>query len=147
LPFPIPDEARAVLPMYPTILELSQYTLKVTGLKAERYTLKINGITAATLSAKDFDAGVNLTTLGAGPQTGSANPIVAQGRAVLGSVAAKERLVDQWRALSQKAHADGAAAESMAQLAALTNKVEQADAKTRESARPHKLRFELIPAR
>ncbi len=146
-PFPIPDEARAVLPMYPTILELSQYTLKVTGLKAERYTLKINGITTATLSAVDLGTGVNLTTLGSSPPTGSANPIVAQGRAVLGSVAAKERLVDQWRALSQKAHADGAAGETMKQLAALATKVEQADAKTREAARPRKMRFELIPAR
>src|SRR5262249_8014373 len=29
LPFPIPDDARAVLALDPTILELSQYTLKV----------------------------------------------------------------------------------------------------------------------
>src|SRR4051812_12307664 len=31
LPFPIPDEARAVVALFPAILELSQYNLKVTG--------------------------------------------------------------------------------------------------------------------
>ncbi len=53
LPMPIPDDARAVLPMYPTILDLSQYTLKVTGLKDGKYTLQIDGVPIATLSAKE----------------------------------------------------------------------------------------------
>ena len=102
LPFPIPDEARAVLPLFPTILDLSQYTLKVTGLKANQYTLKINGIPAATLSAKQLETGVNLTALAPSPQASSVNPIVAQGRAILGAVAAKEALVSQWRSLVAK---------------------------------------------
>ena len=41
-PFPIPTEARSVLPLCPTVMELSQYTLKVTGLTGDKYTLKIN---------------------------------------------------------------------------------------------------------
>ena len=144
LPFPIPDDARSVLPLYPTILDLSQYLLKITGLKAGQYALKINGITTATLSAKDFDRGVNLTTFGPSQQAGNTNPIVAQARAILRAVAAKEELVSRWRGLSQKAYAEGAGAELKEQLGDLTTKVEQADAKIREAALPGKLHFELI---
>jgi hypothetical protein len=143
LPFPIPDEARAVLPLFPAILDLSQYTLKVTGLKAHQYTLKINGIQAATLPARQLEAGVNLTALGSATD---ANPIAAQGREILSAVAAKESLVSQWRGLSPRAHAAGAAAELKEQLLALATKVDEADAKIRAAARPQKLRFELIPA-
>src|SRR5262249_20681295 len=44
LPFPIPDEARPVLPLYPTILDLSEYTLKVTGLEG-KHQLQVNDVT------------------------------------------------------------------------------------------------------
>lgn len=146
LPFPIPEEARAVLPLFPTILDLSQYTLKVTGLKEIQYTLKINGNAVATLPAEQLAAGVNLTALAASPQANRANPIAAQGRAILGAVAAKEALVGQWRSLSQRTHAAGAAPELKEQLAALTTKVEEADAGIRAAAEPKKLHFELVPA-
>jgi lysophospholipase L1-like esterase len=146
LPSPIPDEARAVLPLFPTILDLSQYTLKVTGLKANQYTLKINGNSVATLPAKQLEGGVNLTALPHSPEASGTNPIAAQGRAILAAVTAKETLVSQWRALSQKAHAAGAAPELKEQLAALTTKVEEADAAIRAVARPQKLHFELAAA-
>jgi len=146
LPFPIPDEARAVLPLYPTILDLSQYTLKATGLKGSSYVLKINGIPTATLSAQELEQGVNLTKFGPTPGAKETNPIAAQGKAILAAVAAKEGLVGQWRSLSQKAHAPNADAKLKEQLAALTTKVEAADAKIRDAARPQKLTFELTPA-
>ncbi len=146
LPFPIPDDARAILAFYPAILDLSQYTLKVTGLKAGNYTLKIGGVEAATLSAKELEAGVNLTALGPVPQAKEVSPIIAQGRAILAAVSAKEGIVGGWRGLSQKAHAAGAPAELKEQLGALTKKVEEADAAIREAARPRKLHFELSPA-
>src|SRR5207244_421654 len=145
LPFPIPDEARSVVAFYPTILELSQYMLKVTGLKGGPYALKVNGIATATLTAAELEAGVNLTAIGPALQAKEASPIVAQMRAILGAVAAKEGIVGQWRGLSQKAHAAGADPALKEQLAALTKKVEEADAKIREAARPQKLRFELTP--
>jgi lysophospholipase L1-like esterase len=147
LPFPIPDDARTVLSLYPVILDLSQYTLKVTGLKDGSYTLTINGIATATLTAKELEAGVNLTTFGASSQTKDVNPIVAQARAILGAVGGKENVVGQWRSLSQKAHAAGAAPELKDQLAALTTKVEEADGKIREAAKPQKLHFELSPVK
>jgi hypothetical protein len=143
--FPIPDEARAVLPLFPTILDLSQYTLNVTGLKASQYTVKINGVQVAQVSAKQLESGVNLTLLGADQQAGSASPIVAQGRAILNAVAAKEALVSQWRSQSQRAHANGAAPELKEQLPAITKTVEEADAKIRDAARPQALHFDIAP--
>ncbi len=146
LPLPVPDEARAVVAFYPTILELSQYMLRVTGLNSGTYTLKINGVVAAAVTAKELGTGLNLTALGAPAAAKEADPIAAQGRNILAAVAAKEALVGQWRGLSQKAHAQGAAAELSDQLSALTPKVEEADGKIRDAARPQKLHFEISPA-
>ncbi|HZE97961.1 MAG TPA: GDSL-type esterase/lipase family protein [Planctomycetota bacterium] len=143
--FPIPDDARQIVAFDPTILELSQYMLKVAGLKEGSYALKINGIATAVLSAKDLDAGVNLTAFGAAPQAKEVNPVLAQARAILSAVNAKEGLVGQWRSLSQKAHAAGAEPALKEQLAALTPKVEEADAKIRDAAKPLKLHVELAP--
>lgn len=145
VPFPIPDDARAVLPLYPTILDLSQYTLKVTGLKDGSYTLKINGINTATLTAKELAAGVNLTALGPVPQAREVSPLIVQARSILGAVSTKEGLVSQWRGESKNAHAAGAAPELKAKLQSLTKKVEEADEKIRQAARPQKLHFELSP--
>ncbi|MBI3462283.1 MAG: hypothetical protein HY000_04375 [Planctomycetes bacterium] len=140
LPFPIPDEARAVLPLFPTILELSQYTLKVMGLKDERYRLQVNGVATAVLTAKDLGRGVNLTAFGEGA-------IAAQGKEVLAAVVAKENLVGQWRGLSRTAIAADAPADAKTRLAELTKQVEAADAKIRDAAKPRKLHFELTPAK
>ncbi len=140
LPFPIPDEARAVLPLYPPLLELSQYTLKVTGLTAERYTLKVAGTELGTVAARELAQGVNLTTFGQGA-------IAAQGKAVLAAVGAKEGLVGQWRGQARSATAPDAPAELKQRFAKLTKQVEEADAKIRAAAQPKKLRFELVPAR
>jgi lysophospholipase L1-like esterase len=145
LPFPIPDEARGVLPLYPTILDLSQYTLKVTGLKGSNYVLKINGIPTATLTAKELETGVNLTAFGPNPQSKEVNPVAGQGKAILAAVSAKEGIVSGWRGLSQKAHAKDAPPELKDQLAAMTKKVEEADAKIRDAAKPQKLHFEIVP--
>ena len=143
LPMPIPDEARAVLPLYPPLLDLSQYLLKIAGLKEGRYELKIDGVPVAVLPAGDLAAGVNLTTLGPGLQADKVNPIVAQSRAILGAVAGKENLVGQWRQNAQKAYAAGAAPALKEQLLAQLPTVEEADAKIRAAAKPQKHRFEI----
>jgi lysophospholipase L1-like esterase len=144
LPFPIPDDARAVLPLAPDVLAMSQYTLTVTNLPAGTYALKIDGVPCARLTAEELRAGVNLTALPGAPAK-DASPIVAQSRAVLAAVAAKEAIVGTWRQLSQKAHAASASDELKEQLAALTKKVEEADAKIRLAATPKKLKFEIAP--
>ena len=96
-------------------------------------------------TAAELDAGVNLTAIGPIAQAKEASPIIAQMRAILAAVSAKEGIVGQWRSLSQKAHAAGADPALKEQLGALTKKVEEADGKIREAARPQKLRFELAP--
>jgi lysophospholipase L1-like esterase len=136
LPFPLPDEARPVLPLFPTILELSEYTLKAKGLEAGEYQLQVDGKPVATLKADELAKGVNLTAYGQGP-------IAAQGKEILAAVVAKEKLVGDWRAVSKTASGSGATADEKEKLAELTKKVEEADAKIREAAQPRKLHFEL----
>lgn len=144
LPFPIPEDAQTVTAFYPTILDLSQYTLKVTGLKDGSYSMKINGIASATLTSKELANGVNLTALSPiAPAT--VNPITAQSRAILSAVANKENLVGQWRGQSKQAIAPGAAPELQEKLALVTKTVEEADEKIRQAAKPQKLHFEIAP--
>ena len=144
LPFPIPEDAQTVTAFYPTILDLSQYTLKVTGLKDGSYSMKINGIASATLTSKELANGVNLTALTPiAPAT--VNPITAQSRAILSAVANKENLVGQWRGQSKQASAPGAAPELQEKLALVTKTVEEADEKIRQAAKPQKLHFEIAP--
>ena len=121
---------------------VSYWQTRDPGLRSKdgQYALKINGTPAATLSSKELSSGVNLTALSP-PAQGTASPIIAQSRAILAAVAAKEGLVSQWRGLSQRATAAGASSELKEQLAALTKKVEEADAKIREAAKPQKLHF------
>jgi lysophospholipase L1-like esterase len=140
IPFPIPDEARSVLPLAPTVLELSQCGLAVDGLNAERCTLSIDGKLVATLSADELKKGVNLTTYGTG---GYAD----QGKEVLAAVKAKEDLVGAWRNQSKVASAANADPKEKESLADLTKKVEDADAKIREAAKPRKHHFEIAPAK
>jgi len=143
LPFPIPDNARTVVPIAPDVLALSRYTLKVTGLKAGDYRVIINQVPSSRVSAADLAAGVNLTALPPDIQHMTASPIVVQSRAILAAVDAKEQIVGAWRQLSRRAHASDAAPELKEQLAELARKVEDADAKIREAAKPQKLRFEI----
>ena len=140
IPFPIPDEARSVLPLASTVLELSKCGLAATGLKGDRYTLSIDGKLIATLTADELKKGVNLTAYGQGP-------LADQGKEVLAAVTAKEGQVGAWRNLSKAATGDKATQDAKDALAAQTKKVEEADAKIREAAKPRKHHFELAPAK
>ncbi|MBY0522849.1 MAG: hypothetical protein K2R98_05605 [Gemmataceae bacterium] len=147
LPFPIPEEARAVLAIDPTIRDLSQYMLQVTGLPPGKYLLSVNDVSATTLTAQELAAGVNLTALNPAADQRIVNPITAQGHAILNAVSAKSALVSQWRNLAHRVHAGDTAADLKERMATLTRQVEEADAKIRAAARPQKLRFELAPVR
>ena len=94
-----------------------------------------------------LSAGVNLTSLihQSPAKPDAANALLLQSRAILNAVGAKEGLVGQWRGISKNAIAEGAPAELKTQFAELTKKVEEADAKIREAARPQKLRFTIKP--
>jgi lysophospholipase L1-like esterase len=143
LPFPIPADAREVLPLDPTILGLSRYTLKVTGLKDGVYLLKINGAPSALATASELASGVNLTPFAHAAPFKTMDPLAAQAQAIQAAVSAKEGQVSAWRALSQRAHAPNADPKLKEQLDALNVKVREADAKIREAARPKKLHCEL----
>lgn len=140
VPFPIPDTARSVLPLYPTILDLSQYTLTITGLTAEKYSLKINKILVATITTKEFEAGINLTQYNLGP-------IANQSKAILAAVNSKEMVVTQWRTASKASVAPTANEEAKQKVEALAKSAEEADAKIRLAAKPILLTFEIAPAK
>lgn len=144
LPFPIADDARPALAIAPDVLALSQYTLKVTGLKDGDYTLKVGGVPSGRFTARQFAEGLNLTTVvGEGKK---ANPITAQMRAVLDAVEDKEKLVSQWRTNSQKLNNNKNDKKAREALANLGARIEDADAKIREAAKPQTIHFEIVPA-
>lgn len=137
--FPIPDEARAGLALFPLPLEMSDYKLVVNGLQGEQ-VVKIDGVEVAKVTGEELAKGVNLTAFAKGP-------IAEQGKAILAAVAAKEGLVGQWRGLSRTASQPDAPAAQKEQLAALTKQVEAADDKIRAAAKPKLLKFEIAPTR
>ena len=145
LPFPIPADARVVLPLAPEVLEMSQYLLKIAALKPGEYTLKLDGVKCGTFTDKELAAGINLTSLPVDPLVKFTHPVAAQMQAVLAAVNTKENVVNTWRGLSQKANAKGADPKLLEDLAALTKKVEEADAAIRTAAKPKKIRFEIAP--
>ena len=138
LPFPIPDDARAVLPICDTIGNLSQCLLTVTGLKAERYDVSMDGVKVATVTAADLARGWNLGLLDKGP-------VSDQCRSILQLVAAKEGVVGNWRGTA-RARAGGDEKQKEA-LVGLTRQVNDADAKIRAAAQPKPHHFELTPAK
>jgi len=138
LPFPVPDDARPVLAITDMVAKLSQYTLTVSGLKAERYNVAIDGVPCAAVAAADLAKGWDMGLLDKGP-------IADQCRSILQLVAAKEGIVGSWRGVSRAA-AGGDQAQK-AQLATLAGQVKDADAKIRAAAQPKLHHVELIPAK
>ncbi|HEY5313789.1 MAG TPA: GDSL-type esterase/lipase family protein [Pirellulales bacterium] len=140
LPFPIPAGTYGVLPLFPTILQLSDYTLKVAGLPAGQYELRANGQKLGHATAEDLAAGVNLTAFASGP-------IAAQGQAILDKVARKEGFVGQWRGVSHAVALGSSGPDSKARLAALAKTIEDADQQIRNAAQPQRLQFEVRPVK
>ncbi|MBA4186669.1 MAG: hypothetical protein C0467_01485 [Planctomycetaceae bacterium] len=152
LPFPIADDARPALMIAPEVLELSQYTVKITGLKVGEYQLRIGGVGCGRFNAKQLAEGINLTTIGSSNAKAKLdNPIVAQMRAILAAVAEKEAIVGKpgmmgtWRGVAQKAFGPKSDQKAKDTLATLTMKVEAADAKIREAAKPKTIHFDIVP--
>lgn len=137
LPFPIPDDARPVLGLTDLVADLSQYTLTVSGLKAERYNVTTDGVPCATVTAADLAKGWNMGLLDKGP-------VADQCRSILRLVAAKEGIVGAWRGAS-KAAASGDQAQQQ-RLTELAAQVKAADAEIRAAAQPKPHHVELTPA-
>jgi hypothetical protein len=143
LPFPLADEARPALAIAPDVLALSQYTLKVTGLKDGDYSLKVGGVASGRFTARQLAEGLNLTTVVS--EGKKANPITAQMRAILDAIDDKEKLVSQWRSNSQKAHNNKNDKKARDTLVTLGARIEDADAKIRDAAKPQTIHFEIVP--
>jgi lysophospholipase L1-like esterase len=136
--FPIPNEARGVLPLFPAILDLSRYTLTIKGLDAGKYALTCNGKPLGEASADELAAGINLTKFPAGA-------IVDQGLTILNAVSAKEGLVNQWRNMSRVVATGKPGPEAQKQLDATAKSILAADAAIRSAAKPKALHFEVKP--
>ncbi|HBC85444.1 MAG TPA: hypothetical protein DCZ94_00670 [Lentisphaeria bacterium] len=137
LPFPVPNDARAVLAITDGVEKLSQYMLTVNGLKAARYDVSIDGVNVATVAAADLAKGWNMGLLEKGP-------IADQCRSILQLVGSKEGIVSSWRNVSKAVQ--GGDAGQKEQLEKLTQQTKDADAKIRAAAKPKQHRFELSAA-
>lgn len=147
LPFPIPDGTVDVLPLCPTIEEMSLYMLKVDGLKPGDYRVKIGGQSLApTFTAEALAKGVNLTaaahTIGDGSKP---NPVLLKSREINQAVSAKAGLVGQWRTYSKQMHEAGI--DHKQKIAELLPQIAAGDDRIRAAAKPMKLAFEISPAK
>jgi len=148
LPFPIPDGTVDVLPLNPTIEELSKYTLQVKGLKDGTYVIKIDDVPLGrTFTGDELRNGLNLTAAVHIPPApvARANPVLLQTQAIYAAVGTKAGLVGQWRGLSQQTFLSNA--DNKARLDALADAVKAADEKIRAAAQPKKHRFEVSPTK
>jgi hypothetical protein len=137
LPLPIPDEARGALIVYPSIAELSQWILTVTGLKAGRYQVNIDGANVASVTADQLSKGWNMGTLAKGA-------VADQCRQILQLVSIKENCVSKWRDQS-KVLAQTPSGSLRADLDKLSKQALEADAKIREAAQPKSRHFSITP--
>ncbi|MBU0714585.1 MAG: hypothetical protein KJ964_04445 [Verrucomicrobia bacterium] len=137
LPLPIPDEARGALLVYPSLAELSQWILAVTGLKAGQYQVNIDGVNVASVTADELSKGWNMGTLTKGA-------VADQCRHILQLVSIKESCVSQWRGQS-RAWAQTPSNSLRANLDQLGKQVLEADAKIREAAQPKSHHFSITP--
>lgn len=128
LPMPIPPEAKNALVIYPQIVDLSQWILKIENLKKGDYEVFIDGISVATVSSEELKKGWNMSTVLKGP-------VYEQCLHVLSAISAKENLVSEWRKVSS-ALFKTPTEENKTKLQELTDQILQADRKIKEIAKP-----------
>jgi hypothetical protein len=92
LPTYLDPEAMVVLPYAPVLGELSQYWLKVTGLRSGNWRLTVNGEEVGVFGSEALAKGVNLA--------GQPGPWRTLGKAVNELVAERSRIHDQRRELT-----------------------------------------------
>jgi lysophospholipase L1-like esterase len=139
LPLPVPPDARDVLPVMPSLKDLSKYVLKLTGLKGQAYDVVIDGQKVANVGAEQLTAGWDMGFLDKGP-------IAEQCGKILDLVAAKEKIVSEYRAFS-KSVTEKKARPDPERVANLAKKIEQADTAVREAAQSTPHVYVLTPAK
>lgn len=139
-PWPILPAARAAAQLVPKILHLSQYNLKVTGLKDEAiFTVSFDGKPAATVTGKELEAGWNMTTaydsvLGARATALLSNTLIGKLQGALPG-----GLNGAWRAASQAGDAE--------KLAAAKKDIDATEAQVQAACQPVALHVEIAPAK
>lgn len=128
-PWAIPAKADAALELLPETLDLSQYLLRVTGLPDGQYRVRINGLPAGSVSAKDLQAGWNLTRITQGVFAERAKDLAA----LIGNLQAP--LNKEWREASK--------ANDPEKLAAAQKAIEEVEAKIQAAVQPLPLEFEI----
>jgi lysophospholipase L1-like esterase len=132
-PWPILPSAKSAAQLMPKMLNLSQYNLKVTGLRDDaNYAITFDGKPAAAVTGRQLAAGWNMTT---------AFDSVLGARAVtlLGLIGKLEGPLNTvWRAASQKGEAE--------KLAAAQKEIEATEAEVQAASQPVALHVEIAPA-
>jgi hypothetical protein len=135
-PWPILPAAKAAAQLVPKMLHLSQYNLKVIGLKDEaNFMVSFNGKPAATVTGKELEAGWNMTTaydsvLGARATALLSNTLIGKLQGPLNTA---------WRAASQAGDAE--------KLAAAQKEIEATEAEVQAASQPVALHVEIAPAK
>jgi lysophospholipase L1-like esterase len=144
LPMPIDTRAKAALKLAPVLDELSQYSLRVTGLAEGSYVITIDGTRAAAATAAELGTGINLSN--------SEGPVTAQAREVLALVFQKnDRYFARWREVQLynfPGWAKRGETEALreTELKRLDGEIAATEAKINEARKPKKHHFEVKPA-
>ena len=128
-PWPIQPSAKTALTLHPEILDLSRYTLRVTGLADGPYRISINGQAAGTVSAKELAAGWNMTAALDGFFGERATALLA----LIGTL--QSGLNTTWRAASQT--------KDREKLAAAQKAIVECEAEIQAAVQPMPLRFDI----
>ena len=124
-PWPILPAAKTAIQVLPQMLNLSKYTLQITGLPEGNYRVTVNGKPGATVSSKDLAAGWNATTA-----------LDERSAKILGLIAKLQgKLNTDWRAASKE--------KNEANLAAAQKAIEECEKEIQAACQPEPLHFEI----
>lgn len=145
LPLPVQKSWLPMLPYTNDLKDLNYYGLTVKSLKDGDYTVSIDGTVVGKYSAKELASGVNLGNLTSGP-------IWDQANAVMQAITAKNQMVHQrFRGVVMFSAPDWlkdvADERKPQELAKRMAKIDEAQAKVYELAKPKPRKFEIKPAK
>jgi lysophospholipase L1-like esterase len=132
-PWPILPSAKSAAQLVPKMLGLSQYNLKVTGLRDDaQYAVSFDGKPAATVTGQELAAGWNMTTAYDSALGARATALLA----IIGKL--EGPLNSAWRTASQAGDAE--------KLAAAQKDIDATEVEVQTASQPVALHVEIAPA-